>query len=90
MEVHYDEGIASHIGPESCAGVREGAGEALTGEHTGQPLSRESSFSGCRLGQKRGRQYDGARQRECPGGPARSKTLACMDAPCTGTGRSPA
>ena len=42
MEVHYDEGIASHIGPESCAGVREGAGEALTGEHAGQPLSRES------------------------------------------------
>ncbi len=46
MEVHYDEGIASHIGPESCAGVREGAGEALTGEHTGQPLSRESAISG--------------------------------------------
>jgi len=46
VEVHYDEGIASHIGPESCAGVREGAGEALTGEHTGQPLSRESAISG--------------------------------------------
>ena len=41
MEVHCDEGVANHIGPESCAGLREGVGEALTGERTGQPLSRE-------------------------------------------------
>ena len=41
MEVPYDEGVAVHIDPESCAVVREGHGEALTGEHTGQPLSRE-------------------------------------------------
>ena len=32
MQVHCDEGVAIRIGPESCAGVREGAGEALTGE----------------------------------------------------------
>ena len=32
MRVPYDEGLASHIGPESCVGVREGVGEALTGE----------------------------------------------------------
>ena len=42
MEVHCDEDVASHIGPESCADTREGAGEALTGERTGQPSSRES------------------------------------------------
>ena len=42
MKVHYDEGLASHIAPESCAGIREGVGEALTGVCTGQPLSRES------------------------------------------------
>ena len=41
MRVHHDEGVASHIGPESCAGSREGASEALTGVRTGQPLSRE-------------------------------------------------
>lgn len=41
MRVHCDEGVASRIGPESCAGPREEAGEALTGECTGQPLSRE-------------------------------------------------
>ena len=42
MQVHYDEGIANHIGPEPCICVREGAGEASVGDHIGQPLSRES------------------------------------------------
>ena len=42
MEVHHDEGEAKRIDPESCADAREGIGEALTGERTGQPLSRES------------------------------------------------
>jgi len=42
VQVHYDEGVAIHIGPEPCAGVREGAGEASAGERTGQPLSRET------------------------------------------------
>ena len=42
MQVHHDEGVANRIDPESCAVAREGIGEALTGERTGQPLSRES------------------------------------------------
>ena len=42
MQVHCDEEVAIHIDPESCAGVREDVGEALTGERAGQPLSRES------------------------------------------------
>jgi RNA-directed DNA polymerase len=42
MKESYIEGPASHDGPESCTGVREGAGEALTGEHTGGVLSRET------------------------------------------------
>ena len=29
MQVPYDEGVAIHIGPESCAVAREGLGEAL-------------------------------------------------------------
>ena len=45
MEVHYDEGVANRIDPESCADAREGIGEALTGERIGQPLSRERMFS---------------------------------------------
>jgi len=31
VKVHGDEGVASHIGPESCEGPREDTGEALTG-----------------------------------------------------------
>src|SRR5215471_7069309 len=41
VRVHYDEGVATHIGPESCAGGREAVREALTGESAGQPLSHE-------------------------------------------------
>ena len=42
------EGVAIHDGPESCVGVCEGDGEALTGVRAGQPLSREITASGCR------------------------------------------
>ena len=45
MKVHCDEGLATHIGPEPCAGIREGTCEASVGEHTGQPLSRERVLS---------------------------------------------
>lgn len=41
VKVRHDEGVATHIGPESCAGSREAVREALTGEHAGQPWSRE-------------------------------------------------
>src|SRR5215471_2515860 len=44
VQVHHDEGVANRIDPESCAAAREGFGEALTGERTGQPLSRESTL----------------------------------------------
>ena len=41
MQVHRDEGVAIHIGPEPCTGVREDVGEASVGDCIGQPLSRE-------------------------------------------------
>ncbi len=41
MKESYGEGVAGHIGPESCARVRKGSGEALTGVRAGQVLSRE-------------------------------------------------
>src|SRR6266446_512968 len=44
VQVHYDEGVAIRIDPESCADAREGIGEALTGERIGQPSSRESTL----------------------------------------------
>jgi hypothetical protein len=44
VQVHHDEEVANRIGPGSCAAAREGIGEALTGDRTGQPLSRESTL----------------------------------------------
>ena len=57
MQVPCDEGVAIHIGPESCAVAREGLSEALTGERIGQPLSAKVSYSGCRHRIYRGRQH---------------------------------
>jgi hypothetical protein len=31
VQVHFDEGVAIHIGPEPCADAREGVGEASAG-----------------------------------------------------------
>ena len=45
MEESYGEGVANHIGPESCASVREGGGEALTGVRAGRVWSREILFN---------------------------------------------
>ena len=42
MQESYDEGLASHIGPESCAVVCKDFGEALTGVRAGWVLSREN------------------------------------------------
>ena len=41
MKEPYIEGLATHDDPESCAVVRKGGGEALTGAHMGRVLSRE-------------------------------------------------
>jgi len=45
MKVPYDEGVASHIGPESCACSRKAVGEVLTGGSVGRVLSRERSYT---------------------------------------------
>src|SRR6266700_2092447 len=42
MKVSCDEGVASHVGSESCVAAREGVGEALTGEGAGRALSLEN------------------------------------------------
>jgi hypothetical protein len=38
MEELYVEGLATHDGPESCAGARESTGEALAGVGAGQAI----------------------------------------------------
>ncbi len=44
MREPYGEGLATHTGPESCVGGRDGVGEALTGEHAGWVSSRERTY----------------------------------------------
>ena len=44
MKVPHGEGVAIHIGPKPCVGIRENVGEASVGERIGQPLSRESKI----------------------------------------------
>ena len=39
VKVHCNEGVAIHIGPEPCAVIREGVGEASVGDGIGQPLN---------------------------------------------------
>jgi len=41
MKEPYKKGVASHLGPESCAASREAGREALTGGHAGRALSCE-------------------------------------------------
>ncbi len=89
MQVRCDEGVAIHIGPEPCAVAREGAGEASAGDYTGQPLSRDrKTVPGADDVTWCGRRHGQVRYREHLAGPAWSETLACVDAPCSGTGRS--
>jgi len=75
MEEPHDEGLASHIDPESWGCARKGLPQALTGARVGRVLSREITSSGCR---RRGKARKAifqlpriARQLEDP---ARSKT----------------
>ena len=78
MEEPYIEGVATHDGPESCAGFREGVGEALTGVCIGWDIEpRKHIDRGADVVHSGGKQYSLARYRERQVDPARSKTL-CM------------
>jgi RNA-directed DNA polymerase len=77
MKEPHGEGLASHTGPESCAGAREDTGEALAGAHTGQVSSCEINLSGTPtlFIQAEGNTEHGDRRESCEG-PAQSKTLS--------------
>lgn len=67
-------GVATHDGPESCAGVREGAGEALAGVRAGWVIEpRHQWHRGADAVTKGGRQHCRQRYRELSAGPARSR-----------------
>ena len=45
MQVLYDEGVANHIGPEPCRGLRAEADEKSVGARVGGVSRRESGSS---------------------------------------------
>jgi len=79
MKEPYKEGVANRLGPESCADGRKVAGEALTGEHAGQPLSSEITTSACRLSPYMGKATPRAASSEQPAGAAESETLSMRE-----------
>jgi hypothetical protein len=86
VEVRHGEGVANRTGPEARV-VREGRREAFTGEGAGEVLSGVRQVRGADVfrpteGNTAG--VDIARHMPTP-----RRTLACAEAFCTGTGRSP-
>ena len=75
MKESHSEDLASHAGPESCEGVREGALEALTGEPAGRAIEPRNQviFREADLLMVRGRQHRVRRQGKAYSAPARSK-----------------
>ena len=96
MKESYVEGIANHDGPESCARVREGRVEALTGGSMGWVLSRETTPRRESVGTDRGaevvwphrRQHGALRHGKRRTDPARSETPRTCGRILLGTGRS--
>ena len=78
MEESSVEGVATHDDPESCAGTREGTGEAFDRGTYGPGIEpRNAYIQGADAVNRGGRQHGRHRHREMLTGPARSKT------PCT-------
>ena len=83
------EGVATHDGPESCAGVREGGGEVLTGVHVGGAIEPRYPWS-------RGADAVVKAEGDIGGGvfashgrtPRGQRTQACVETSSARTGRS--
>jgi hypothetical protein len=83
------EGVAIHGGPESCAGVREGVGEVLTGERVGGAIEPRNPWSrGADVVVKaEGNTGGGVIASRC-WAPRGHRTQACVETPSARTGRS--
>src|SRR6266496_4240382 len=84
----YIEGVAIRGGPESCAGVREGVGEALAGVCVGGAIEPRNQRSGVPTpyneveGNIVGRVFASGRRT-----PRGLRTCACAESPRARTGR---
>lgn len=89
MQEPDEEGVATHLGPESCAGHREVPGEALTGGSAGPVLSCDIKDFGVptRLRNAEGH-TNGSATREPPADPAQSETRSMRGRPGPELGRS--
>ena len=83
------EGVATRDGPESCTGIREGAGEALTGVRAGRAIEPRNHHFGVPT---LSHEAEGniavsvsASGRRTPRG---LRTCACTEYSCARTGRS--
>jgi RNA-directed DNA polymerase len=76
MKVQHGKDLASHSGPESCGGAREGVAEALAGETGGSAIEPRNPDFGTptQLSDAEGNMYQGDHS-ESWGSPARSETL---------------
>src|SRR4029077_2527068 len=75
MEKSHENGLATHIGPESCGAARKGGVEACTGVRAGRVFSRESnSLRDADAVGECGRLHRVHRYREVYQSPARSET----------------
>jgi len=89
MKESYGEGVASHTGPDSCGGGSNVTAEALTGGHAGGLLSSEiKSFRVPTLWSEGEGNTDCGAIASCSLAGGVVGTLACVEAPCAGTGRS--
>jgi RNA-directed DNA polymerase len=89
MKEPYIEGVATHGGPESCVGVRESAGEALTGVRAGWAIEpRNQRFGVPTMSHKSEGHIAGSGSASCWRAPRGQRTCACAETPCARTGRS--
>ena len=89
MRELYIEGVAIHGGSESCVGVREGVGEALTGVRVGGAIEPRNPWSrgADAVVKAEGNTGGGVIASRCRT-PRGQRTQACVETPSARTGRS--
>jgi RNA-directed DNA polymerase len=83
------EGVATRDGPESCAGTREGAGEALTGVRAGWAIEPRNHHFGVPTPSHEAEGHiAGGASASRRGTPRGLRPCACTESSCARTGRS--